>query len=316
MEFDPSKAKSDGPASDHDWTIRALNIHGAFFEAWCRDLVDRVPGWSLRYYNYPVDWLGDESALDVRADSQVGLQRLSFLIECKKNNPDLTEWVFFRKRRVFTASPTPVYHAQLIVNAEGAVSPGETSFRGFPWTSVVAEDGRETRGNYRAYKKDDKTKTSNRDITEAARQVCLAYRAITGEETRSAGRSIDKSMINTYPRWLIFVPIIVTTARLHVCDFQPPDVDPKTGELPLDRAKLTEVTHLRFEYPMPRSLQWDAMPPKPGDDLPDWSEPMTRQWVGIVNAAYFEPFLTHYAEHWHKGIHMPAFPDQPPSPLP
>src|SRR5450759_452410 len=141
------------PKSQDDWTIHAINIHGAFLEAWCRDLVDRVPGWSLRYYNYPVEWLSDETSLDVRADCQIGLQRISLLIECKKNNPDLTEWVFFRKRRVFTGSPSSLFHLGLQIDAAGRVTVGEAAFRGFPLMSVVAEDGRETRGNYVEYAK-------------------------------------------------------------------------------------------------------------------------------------------------------------------
>jgi hypothetical protein len=36
--------------------VQAINIHGAFLESWCRDVVGRVQGWSLAYYNYPVEW--------------------------------------------------------------------------------------------------------------------------------------------------------------------------------------------------------------------------------------------------------------------
>lgn len=95
------------PQSQDDWTIQSINIHGAFFEAWCRDVVSRVPGWALTYYKYPVEWprfhgylRGQETSLDLRADCWSGHNRVSLLIECKNRNPELTEWVFFPKRHV------------------------------------------------------------------------------------------------------------------------------------------------------------------------------------------------------------------------
>jgi len=31
------------PTTDADWTIHALNIHGAFFERWCRRVIAKTP---------------------------------------------------------------------------------------------------------------------------------------------------------------------------------------------------------------------------------------------------------------------------------
>jgi hypothetical protein len=298
--------------------VQAINIHGAFLESWCRNVEGRVQGWSLAYYNYPVEWpefngyvRGQESSLDLRADSQQDLSRVSLLIECKRANPELTDWVFFRKRGVYEATPSLVYQLDFSVDAAGRVTVREALLRGFPWKSVVAEDGRETRGNYLEHKaKGDKTRTSSSAIHDAARQVSLAYRSITQEETRTAPRQINEASLPHYPRRHIFVPVIVTTARLFVCEFDPNDVDPMSGELPLDKATLSEVTHLRYEYALPPALQWPADPAAQKDN-PDWREASIRQWIAIINAAHFEQFLQHYATHLKDGVHMAPFPDAP-----
>ncbi len=307
----PKRQGKPAPESEKDWTVHAINIHGAFFEAWCRDLVDRIPGWSLAYYKYPVKWGSEASELDVRADLQVGLTRVSLLIECKKGNPELTEWVFLRKRRVFTATPSLVANLQLEVDAAGRVRLATSAMKGFPWMSTVADDGRETRKDYRRYTDmGTKTKTSSTAIYDAAKQVSIAYRAIVSEESSRANRQVPEVIVAHTPRDLVFLPVIVTTARLHVCDFDPKDVDPASGELPWDRAALTEVTHLRYEFTLPAALQWPTESLGQGD-FPDWTEPGIRQWIGVVNSAYFERFLLHYAEHMESWVHMRPFPDQP-----
>lgn len=53
------------PPTNEPWIIHSINIHGTFFEAWCRDVATRASEWVLAYYNYPVDWAAHESPLDL-----------------------------------------------------------------------------------------------------------------------------------------------------------------------------------------------------------------------------------------------------------
>jgi hypothetical protein len=205
-------AERRAPETQEEWMIHSINIHGSFFEAWCRDIVSRVSGWSLAYYHYPVEWpefngfvRGHESSLDLRADWRSGNDRVALLIECKQRNPDLTEWVFFRQRGIYTATPTPAFQLNLNVDAAGRVTVDHGVTGPFPWTSVVADGGRETRGDYVAYKKGDKTRTTSHAIDDAARQVCLAYRAIVREKGRTAARTIPVSLIPFQVRRQFFV---------------------------------------------------------------------------------------------------------------
>jgi hypothetical protein len=95
--------KSD-PKTQDDWTIHAINIHGFFFERWCQQAILDAEGWALKTTNYPVEYppayehtRSQESTLDIRAEKDFGDNRITLLIECKKNNPEFINWVFFSK---------------------------------------------------------------------------------------------------------------------------------------------------------------------------------------------------------------------------
>ena len=49
--------------------------------------------------------------------------------------------------------------------------------------------------------------------------------------------------------------MIVTSARLWLCHFDPRDVSASTGEIPLSKATLAPCTSLMYEYPVPQHLQ-------------------------------------------------------------
>jgi hypothetical protein len=228
--------------TQHDWTIHSINIHGLFFERWCQQAVAEAEGWTLDAVNYPVEfpppngpWRGKESALDIRASRGEPDNRLCLLIECKKNNPEFVDWVFFPKSRE---------RATLHFN----VSQVANTFREAPdqdWDTVtgisqsrsrfvIADEARETRGNYLELKKDsgNKTKTSNHAIQEAANQVSLAKQAVLHEDAQICKRLKNLSP-HVQPPWKrkLYFPAIVTTARLFVCEFDSTAVNPATGEI-------------------------------------------------------------------------------------
>jgi hypothetical protein len=90
------------PSTDSEWTIHSINIHGVFFERWCQQAIESVNGWKVEATQYPVDFIsqngrvrGNESALDIRAELNHESLHITLLIECKKNNPDFVNWIFF-----------------------------------------------------------------------------------------------------------------------------------------------------------------------------------------------------------------------------
>ena len=286
-------AMANAPQTDDDWRIHAINIHGMFFERWCQHVVTKAAGWRLDSTNYPVEFpppngpfRGKEGSLDIRASKVIGDRVVSLIIECKKNNPEFIDWLFFKQpsRR----GPQLSFY-QIEKRVEGAGGESWTiapSIQTVQSPFDVADEGRETRGDYSAQKELTKTKTSNVAIQDAARQVSLARQAIVTED-----HGIFKRPGTKVP-WTIrhYFPVIVTTARLFMCDFDPQQVAPDTGVIPLDKVSMTECSRLVYEYPLPRPLQ-----STPADETYGYNEgrldAFTRLHIFVVQSEHFPMFL-------------------------
>ncbi len=264
------------PNADAELAIHALNIHGLFFERRCQQVIRDVGQWELKATNYPVEFpptrvplRGKESSsLDIRAELLVKAeQKLTLLIECKKHNLEFVNWIFF---------PSVGEHRSSgicqIENRE--VTTHGAMFRWCPdirvgaakLDFVSADEFRETRqpylpsnGSQEERGKDGKqTKTSNATISEAAHQITLARQAIVMEEAHiSKALAQNRTPPRAMPwRRQAVVPMIVTTARLWLCRFDPLDVDLGSGEISLSKADLTLWTSpILYEYPVPPHLQ-------------------------------------------------------------
>lgn len=291
---------ASNPQTQDDWTIHAINIHGVFFERWCQQAISDTEGWILKTTNYPVEYpspngpiRGRESTLDIRAESNIQNGRVTLLIECKKNNPEFINWVFFRK------FPYPAKGSLVVTRLENvpraAPSTGWTvnnALLDIESPFVIADEARETRGDYLSYKDSGrKTKTANAAITEAAYQVALATQAITTEDTSFTERLGSAHPTPTMP-WQAqsLFPVIVTTARLYVCELRASDVDSRTGEVEYNKAQLKEYPELVYEYPLPRHLQ-----AKPADLVGALTrgsiERFMRMHILVVNSRQFKEFL-------------------------
>lgn len=260
--------KTEHEKTEHEWTIHSLNIHGLFFQRWCEHVVAHTRGWRLRYTEYPVGFPSpyfpgqqtNESALDLRADHSAQGDLLSILVECKKNNPDFVNWIFFPPERDAHPSPSALVVHRVVNVANGSADGGWTvqsevfvpRISNFPF----ATEAREVRGSYQDYKKGDKTKTSNAAISDACQQIALATQAIVDEETHLSRALGTANPPASMPfRKLHIIPAIVTTAHLFTCEFDPAGVDPKMGEIAQDAAKLEEVKRVVLRYALPPRLQ-------------------------------------------------------------
>jgi hypothetical protein len=257
------------PHTDEEWIIHSINIHGFFFERLCEEVISKSEGWRVKETNYPVEFPilerpahGKESKLDIYAEFNNGERAIALLIECKKNNPDFINWIFFPKPQE-RRRPNFPRTAKFTNNLEEKINwrfwrglvpfPSEELFQK---SLIIAEEAREVRGSYQHNQRPDKTKTSNTAVTDASNQIALATQAIIVEESEY----YKELGVDTKPRPLpfkekIFIPSIVTTAKIFCCSFKTEDIDPATGEVNIKKAELTECTHLVFEYALPRSLQ-------------------------------------------------------------
>jgi hypothetical protein len=289
------------PQTDHEWTIHSVNIHGVFFEHWCEDLFRSVPELKVVSTNYPVEFpppngpfRGKESALDIRVELRDGSKIFTFIVECKKNNPDFVDWVFFPKRGEMAQRE---FVARIIEN-QTKQEPNvgwdvNTHLLRLPINSVnVFSEARETRGDYQSFKSGQKTKTSNAAVTDAAYQVALATQAIWMEERQHSQKQATYNPIPKldYETQLI-VPCIVTTAQLYSCSFDPKDVDPATGEISLEKATLKQVPFVIYEYSLPKHLQaepLDLVQVISSNNL----ELFVRMDILIINSSYLKDLLT------------------------
>ena len=97
--------KAGQPSTEEEWIVHSINIHGTPFQRWCHKRIEETRLWKVKAIDYPVESPttpiyggAKESNLDIRAELDVfGGTRLTLLIECKKNNPDFINWVFFQE---------------------------------------------------------------------------------------------------------------------------------------------------------------------------------------------------------------------------
>jgi hypothetical protein len=288
-----------GPTTDEEWSIHSLNIHGSFFERWCQQIVSESGIWGVSRTNVPVAFPldgGKESELDVQAELSYPGRHTTLLIECKKNNPDFVNWIFFRKRSPGChPSNLPFIMQHMDVVPESGTWRVDRSYHSSYTPFIVTSDARETRGSYQGVRSGDKTRTSNAAVTEAARQITLATHAVAATEHQRClfhTQHAQRPEMGEGSRF--FLPMIVTTAQLFVCEFDPARVDSATGELPYAGAALSEQPVLVYEYPIPTSLQIDPRtlavhPLSPGARTKiEWLE---RMQIVVVNSNHFAKVL-------------------------
>ena len=247
------------PLTHDEWVVHALNIHGTFFEKWCARQVEEAQEWTLVDTEYPVEYV-HQSRIDVWASCQVEDSILNLTIECKKNDPTLSSWVFFHDAR----DPSP----EVSVSTLGWRVSGDKGeeFLGTNSEQVdglVATGGRQVRESYDTKKIERQlTKTTTKDIDDAAQQAFVGARALFWEQAH-LWKQMREAHESNHPPWRLqyFLPVIVTTAELCRCDFEHGDVDPSTGEIELGSAQVSSVDYLYYEYPIPKRLQLHASDP-------------------------------------------------------
>jgi hypothetical protein len=246
---------------------------------------------------------GKESSLDIRASKDICGRRLSLLVECKKCNPEFVDWLFFKKP---SERCNGTYIASSVENVQrpspnegwdtsGLLHPLETSVS-------IADEGRETRGDYQSLKNSSsKTKTSNNAIQDAAHQVSLAKQAVSYEDTECYRRMGQRYPSVSMPfRQKLYFPTIVTTANIHICEFDPTNVNPQSGEIEFGHAKITKCDVLVFEYPLPRHLQ--VLPVNLVDSFNEGIvDSFTKAHLFVVQSAYFSTFLSAF----HDNVVLP-----------
>ena len=309
------------PATEQEWMTQALNIHGTPFEYLCEHHLRQAPDWAFRSSRYPVEFPPSNtpqvsqtknSELDLWGTCKPPGLKIELLVECKKNNPDYTDWVFFPTR-----NPTPTFPSiRTLEYRYPALGLGsdipwgvyhQTLSLVTPSNMAITDDGRETKGNYQAKWEQiqkanqkqppkDFTKTSNDSIIKAAYQIALATQGLLHLERRNQ-EIRARERVQPMPSYHhVFLPLIATTAKLCTCQFPAEKVDVVTGEIPFSEVQYQQYPYLFFTYALPPILQFH-----PGDDRFEYRsdakwEELARFSILVVQSAAFPGLLTHLSK--------------------
>src|SRR5258708_16329503 len=101
------------PRTEEEWRTHVLNIHGTPFEQICEYHLRYASDWTFKSSRYPVEFPPSyspqvsqtkNSELDLWGSCFAPGLKIELLMECKKNNPQYTDWVFFP-----TTNPAPTF---------------------------------------------------------------------------------------------------------------------------------------------------------------------------------------------------------------
>jgi len=249
--------------------VDALNIAGSFFPRRCAEEFRSRARWSVVAEEYPVFYPRDgrigerlESAADMIVATASGCGPRVFLtVECKKADPRFVEWVFIKK---YAHSSQLHRFRNLALSWDGVI--GERPLRVLregnpadPLCDFGCELMTESTGKDRP-----KPPTTQR-IQDAARQAVLALRSFVDELWQRNADTREPAMkASTVLQWLAqshrldFVPVVITTAKLLVCDFDARSVDLRSARMASGLVKFDERPWVVYDYPLTGGLSFGA----------------------------------------------------------
>jgi hypothetical protein len=263
---------------------RAINESGFPLQLGLKQLAQSCPEWHVALWEHPWrDPIGDDErfidlVLRGRGD---GPQRL--VIECKRSRE--TELLFLRE-------PTS-YHdrdGRLNVRARAVVKRPRGGTEVNEWLDVPFIPG-SPEANYCVIRKNNQR--TQELLEKTAAEVARAADALAEQETAIyAGNRLRVG--SDQPLTRVYIPVIVTTAKMYICDAEYEKVDPQTGEVP--SASATDVPVVRFM----KSLGLPDPTRSSATSIEQFAQQSERSVV-VIQAAYFTKCLN----NWDLSRRMP-----------
>lgn len=251
---------------------------------YCEELFHRgVSRWAFEVAEFPVNVNGADTRIDfvLYGKSAWGDHSAYLVCECKRPNPALSDWAFMRSPywRRNRGARFAIFETIKVEATTGRVLSAPN--RLFDPTEPY-DVGLELKG---ATKGDANAKESGRGaIEDAATQVC-----------RGVGGLID--FFKNNPTMLhgdvLVVPVIFTTAHLHVSPVDLGATDRNTGKLP-DNVQTSKAPWLWFQYNLSSTLRHTAPKKMPERGLSSLGSVLEYDHVrslAIVSPSGIESFL-------------------------
>jgi hypothetical protein len=198
---------------------------------------------------------------------------LRLVIECKRARD--TEWIFLREPTSYADCNNRLnVRARLAVRRQSG--PGVVDWTDIPFIPGSAE------ANYCVIRKN---RQRSQDLLEkTAAELVRATEALARQEytindrVRQGDTTVNKGLSRVY------VPMIVTTAKMYICDADYQGVDLQTGEVPNSSATAFPVVRFRKSLGGGDHKEWAA---RSVEQFAEWSE----RSVVVVQAAAFLDLL-------------------------
>jgi hypothetical protein len=223
-----------------DSLFNALNEHGYLFQEGCKyDLENNNTGWAVSAMEYPVSFNGQDTKIDLVLYLNRSPEKYS-LVECKRADPAYTHWLFRVPNLNLTYSP----HCSVLwmkcdqVSSNAPMDP----FIGISSLEVdVPTYYAQSWLEVKAVKSQGRTSTPQ-SIENAFSQVLRGINGFAQEQ--KVQRIRQHSAFNTY-----IIPVVVTTALLHLAHFDPKEIDITTGKITRDKVKFNDAGASPTELP-------------------------------------------------------------------
>jgi len=277
-----------GAPSHIDRALRNTNSGIPFQSAvvrYCEELFHRKASrWVFEVAEFPVSVNGADTRIDfvLYGKSTWANSPSAYLVcECKRPNPAIADWVFMRSpyRRRGGSARLAVFESIMVEPTTGRL---HSAPRRLYDPSEPYDFGLVLKG---AQKGDPNATESGRSaIEDTATQVC-----------RGVGGLIDffKNNPKVLDERALVVPVIFTTAHLHVSSVDLGAADLNTGKLP-DSAQTSEVPWLWFQYNLSTTLRHTAQKIMPEAGLTSLGSVLEYEHarsIAIVSPSGIESFL-------------------------
>lgn len=262
---------------------RAFNSHGfPFQEAVLRRIGENKSesGWEVWLPEFPVSVQDQTTRIDMILRNE--FKNKYIVCECKRANPAIANWCFAKSQQRVKGSwsDNRVYGEALLDQGGGVIGMHIKELQGGVDIYHIAVEAKTN-------KKGETNSTGKGQIEEAAGQVC---RGLNGLFEFFHKRQALKKESRTE---LLFVPMIITTAKLYVTDNDLSLASIESGELGSADLSVKEVPWLWYRYHQSPALKHQVPVNNPGLALEDALLYEFARSIAVVTPEGLSGFLKH-----------------------
>ncbi|OGY21938.1 MAG: hypothetical protein A2126_01035 [Candidatus Woykebacteria bacterium GWB1_45_5] len=243
--------------------ISAINVQGILLQEKCADIFAKE-GYKV-ITEYPVMFpkpsfgnFGKDVVIDIWARKNLTNVQIDFLVECKKADPKLKNWVFFKDKFSysigndnikFVKGPGDNWNTNTIlvdIQKELKLEHGDRCFMGI-----------ELKEKFKKGPEKDDTVATTQRISDASYQAVQAANG-TFDEYGEFYSKLQSTPLQKNEQNLFILPLVVTTANLLVADY---DIDKisENGGLDAKDVSFAEKDFILYNYSIPGHIRFPML---------------------------------------------------------